>query len=190
MRRRSPVSLRVIDFVVALARVTPCTALARAPASVRVRPCTCTYAGLLVRQSEPEGLGLPEPLTGGNPGEIGSPLRVQRHRAATVIRNTRRLGGSDDSEQGWQGRRVARIAGCQNVVTLAGSRVAKKMTVSLFESKKTSVTPQYWTLNISITVIIGFLHRFTENIGLKSMSNMHIYTNECIHLHCNKTILN
>ena len=37
--------------------------------------------------------------------------------------------------QGWQGRGVARVAGRQNVATPAGSRVAKKMTGSLFESK-------------------------------------------------------
>ena len=37
--------------------------------------------------------------------------------------------------QGWQGRGVARGAGRQNVATPAGSRVAKKMTGSLFESK-------------------------------------------------------
>ena len=37
--------------------------------------------------------------------------------------------------QGWQGRGVARVAGRQNVATPAGSRVAKKMTRSLFESK-------------------------------------------------------
>ena len=38
-------------------------------------------------------------------------------------------------------------------------------------------------------MIIGLLHRFTENIGLKSMSNMHIFTNECNHLYCNKKII-
>ena len=37
--------------------------------------------------------------------------------------------------QGWQGRGVARVAGRQNVATPAGSRVAKEMTGSLFESK-------------------------------------------------------
>ena len=30
-----------------------------------------------------------------------------------------------DYNQGWQGRGVARVAGCQNVATPAGSRVAK-----------------------------------------------------------------
>ena len=36
-------------------------------------------------------------------------------------------------------------------------------------------------------VIIGFLHRFGKNVGLKSMSNMHVFTsNECIHLYCSQ----
>ena len=39
-----------------------------------------------------------------------------------------------------------------------------------------------------MTVIIGFLLCFIENNGLKSMANMHIFTNEWIHLYCNKKI--
>ena len=35
-------------------------------------------------------------------------------------------------------------------------------------------------------MIIGFLHCFTENIGLKSMLNMDIFTTEGIHLYCNQ----
>ena len=31
-----------------------------------------------------------------------------------------------------------------------------------------------------ITVTIGFLDRSAENIGLESVSSMHIFTNECI----------
>ena len=37
--------------------------------------------------------------------------------------------------QGWQGCGVARVAGRQNVATPGGSRVAKKRTGSLFESR-------------------------------------------------------
>ena len=38
------------------------------------------------------------------------------------------------TEQGWQGRGVARVAGRQNAAIPAGSRAAKKMTGSLFEA--------------------------------------------------------
>ena len=36
----------------------------------------------------------------------------------------------------------------------------------LFESKKSSSTPQYWTRTITTAVIIGFLHCLTENKSL------------------------
>ena len=62
---------------------------------------------------------------------------------------------------------VARVAGRQNVATLAGSRVAKKLRG---RSLNPSFTPDNWTRTIAITVIIGFLHHLTENIGFKSMS--------------------
>ena len=65
-------------------------------------------------------------------------------------------------QDGWQGRGVAPVAGGQNVATPAGSRIAKKMTGSLFE---------HWTR----TNIFGFLHRLTENIVLRSMPNMHLF---------------
>ena len=74
--------------------------------------------------------------------------------------------------QGWQGRGVARVAGRQKVATPAGSRVAKKMTGSLLESKNSSFTPQYWTRTITITEKIEFLHRYNETFGLNSMSNL------------------
>ena len=35
-------------------------------------------------------------------------------------------------------------------------------------------------------MIIGFLHCFTKNIGLKSMVNMDVFTTEGIHLYCNQ----
>ena len=48
---------------------------------------------------------------------------------------------------------------------------------------KSSFKPQYRTR------IIGFLRRFTENIGLKSVSNMYIFTIQYIHLYCNQKII-
>ena len=36
------------------------------------------------------------------------------------------------------------------------------------------------TITITVTVIIGLIHRFTENIALESMSHRYIFTNECI----------
>ena len=34
---------------------------------------------------------------------------------------------------------------------------------------------------MTITVMIGFLLRFTKDIGLTLMTNMYIFANECIH---------
>ena len=50
-------------------------------------------------------------------------------------------------------------------------------------SPRPSFTPQYWTHQFR------FLHCSTENIGVKSMSNMHINTKKCIHLYCNQNDL-
>ena len=66
--------------------------------------------------------------------------------------------------QGWQGRGVARVAGRQNAATPAGPLTAKKMTGSLFEPKNHPSHPQYWTRTMTITVMIGFLHRFTKTL--------------------------
>ena len=73
---------------------------------------------------------------------------------------------------------VAWIAWHQKVLTLAGSMVALWI-------QKSSFTLQNWTLTITIAVIIRFLHWFARNIGLKSISNVFIFTHECVHVHCN-----
>ena len=74
------------------------------------------------------------------PAPSRSPMQSWGGPAASRPRSHRpgeREAGRDGggSAQGWQGRGVPRVAGRQNVATPAGSRVAKKMTGWLFESK-------------------------------------------------------
>ena len=59
---------------------------------------------------------------------------------------------------------AARVAGRQNVAAPAGSRVANKMTGSLFESENCN-SHHNIGLEPSPSVMIAFLHCTTENIG-------------------------
>ena len=36
---------------------------------------------------------------------------------------------------------------------------------------------------VASMAMIGFLRRFTESLGLKSMPNMYSFANECVHVY-------
>ena len=65
----------------------------------------------------------------------------------------------------------------------AGSRAAKKTTGPLFENPKPPFSPQHRTRTDAITAVIGLLRRFAANSALKFVSDIYIFTKECIHLH-------
>ena len=55
---------------------------------------------------------------------------------------------------------------------------AKKYDGVALRIQNPSFTTQFWGCTITITVMIGFFHHFTKNIGLKSMSNMSFYNDD------------
>ena len=59
----------------------------------------------------------------------------------------------------------------------------KKTTGPLFESPRPPFSPQHRTRTDAFTAVIGLLRRFAANSALKTVSDIYIFTKECIHLH-------
>ena len=91
-------------------------------------------------RGQAQRLCAPRPTLEGSAHHLCPRRREQPLALSPLVRSSTTL-----ALRRWQGRGVARVAGCQNAATPAESLVAKQMTGRLSNWQKPSFTPQNWT---------------------------------------------